>query len=126
MFKDKVFYDFATLLHGFRSTKTADLLERLECVCWYFVIICMEYLILDSHLRSRNRNESDNSTSFSGKSNRLVESALKLGLLQELIENSINYIPNLVADNVISSIGPGLCVLIGISRTDTEKDVEFM
>ena len=32
----------------------------------------------------------------------------------------------LVNDTVISSIGQGLCVLIGISRDDTDKDIEFM
>lgn len=29
-------------------------------------------------------------------------------------------------EEVISSIGRGLCVLIGISRDDTEKDIDFM
>ncbi|XP_076360451.1 D-aminoacyl-tRNA deacylase [Tachypleus tridentatus] len=32
----------------------------------------------------------------------------------------------LVNDEVVSSIGKGLCVLIGISRDDTPKDMEYM
>jgi len=31
-----------------------------------------------------------------------------------------------VGDDTISSIGRGLCVLLGISRNDTDKDAEFM
>ena len=31
-----------------------------------------------------------------------------------------------VDGEVISAIGKGLCVLIGISRDDTAKDIEFM
>ena len=36
--------------------------------------------------------------------------------------------PNVVAvdDQVVSSIGRGLCVLIGITRDDTPKDIEYM
>ena len=32
----------------------------------------------------------------------------------------------LVDNNVISSIGKGLCVLVGICRDDTPKDIEYM
>ena len=31
-----------------------------------------------------------------------------------------------VGDDVVSSIGKGLCVLVGISRDDTKKDMEYM
>jgi len=31
-----------------------------------------------------------------------------------------------VGDEVVSSIGRGLCVLIGITRDDTPKDIEYM
>ncbi|XP_018801157.1 PREDICTED: D-tyrosyl-tRNA(Tyr) deacylase 1 isoform X4 [Bactrocera latifrons] len=31
-----------------------------------------------------------------------------------------------VGDELISSIGRGLCVLVGITHSDTEKDVEYM
>jgi D-Tyr-tRNAtyr deacylase len=31
-----------------------------------------------------------------------------------------------VEDEVISSIGKGLCVLIGISKDDTKRDMEYM
>ncbi|XP_054712412.1 D-aminoacyl-tRNA deacylase 1-like [Uloborus diversus] len=31
-----------------------------------------------------------------------------------------------VGDEVISSIGKGLCILIGISRNDTKKDIDYM
>lgn len=31
-----------------------------------------------------------------------------------------------VDGELISSIGRGLCVLIGISKCDTEKDLEYM
>jgi D-tyrosyl-tRNA(Tyr) deacylase len=31
-----------------------------------------------------------------------------------------------VEGEVISSIGKGLCVLIGISKDDTKKDMEYM
>ncbi|KAG0722761.1 D-aminoacyl-tRNA deacylase [Chionoecetes opilio] len=31
-----------------------------------------------------------------------------------------------VGEDVISSIGRGLCVLIGIHRNDTEQDIEYM
>jgi D-tyrosyl-tRNA(Tyr) deacylase len=39
-----------------------------------------------------------------------------------------NYIYLLLAveDEVISSIGRGLCVLIGISKDDTKRDMEYM
>uniref|UniRef100_A0A914WH15 D-aminoacyl-tRNA deacylase n=1 Tax=Plectus sambesii TaxID=2011161 RepID=A0A914WH15_9BILA len=32
----------------------------------------------------------------------------------------------LVGDEVVSSIGRGLCVLVGLARDDTEKDVDWM
>ncbi|GFY63082.1 d-aminoacyl-tRNA deacylase 1 [Trichonephila inaurata madagascariensis] len=32
----------------------------------------------------------------------------------------------LVGDEVISSIGRGICVLVGISKNDTKKDMDFM
>lgn len=31
-----------------------------------------------------------------------------------------------VASELVSSIGPGLCVLVGIAKGDTIKDVEYM
>ncbi|XP_018801158.1 PREDICTED: D-tyrosyl-tRNA(Tyr) deacylase 1 isoform X5 [Bactrocera latifrons] len=31
-----------------------------------------------------------------------------------------------VGDELISSIGRGLCVLVGITHSDTEKDVEYI
>ena len=31
-----------------------------------------------------------------------------------------------VGGELVSSIGKGLCVLIGISRDDTEKDMDYM
>ncbi len=38
----------------------------------------------------------------------------------------VEWIVVTVNDEVISSIGQGLCVLIGISRNDTIKDTEYM
>jgi len=32
----------------------------------------------------------------------------------------------LVGDELVSSIGKGICVLLGISREDDAKDTEFM
>jgi D-tyrosyl-tRNA(Tyr) deacylase len=32
----------------------------------------------------------------------------------------------LVGSEIVSSIGQGLCVLIGISRDDTDKEIEFL
>ena len=32
----------------------------------------------------------------------------------------------LVGDELISSIGQGICVLVGISRDDNAKDLEYM
>jgi D-tyrosyl-tRNA(Tyr) deacylase len=37
-----------------------------------------------------------------------------------------NYLLFAVEDEVISSIGKGLCVLIGISKDDTTTDMEYM
>ncbi|CAL1278388.1 unnamed protein product [Larinioides sclopetarius] len=34
--------------------------------------------------------------------------------------------PRMVDDEVISSIGRGICVLIGISKDDSKKDIDFM
>ena len=31
-----------------------------------------------------------------------------------------------VGDEVVSSVGRGLCVLLGISRHDTSKDMDYM
>ncbi|KMZ04254.1 D-aminoacyl-tRNA deacylase isoform X3 [Drosophila suzukii] len=31
-----------------------------------------------------------------------------------------------VLDELVSSIGPGLCVLVGIKASDTAKDVEYL
>ncbi|XP_067634129.1 D-aminoacyl-tRNA deacylase 1-like isoform X2 [Eurosta solidaginis] len=31
-----------------------------------------------------------------------------------------------VGDNLISSIGRGLCVLVGITYSDTERDVDYL
>ena len=31
-----------------------------------------------------------------------------------------------VGDEVVSSIGRGICVLIGIGRDDTTKDIDYM
>jgi len=31
-----------------------------------------------------------------------------------------------VGDELISSIGKGLCVLVGISKDDTDKDMDYM
>ncbi|XP_052838178.1 D-aminoacyl-tRNA deacylase isoform X3 [Drosophila gunungcola] len=31
-----------------------------------------------------------------------------------------------VMDELVSSIGPGLCVLVGIKASDTSKDVEYL
>lgn len=32
----------------------------------------------------------------------------------------------LVNDELISEIGKGLCILVGISKDDTDKDIEYM
>ncbi|XP_063241952.1 D-aminoacyl-tRNA deacylase 1 [Bacillus rossius redtenbacheri] len=42
-------------------------------------------------------------------------------VIQRVIRSSVS-----VEDEVISSIGRGLCVFIGISRDDTKKDMEFI
>ncbi|XP_067619965.1 D-aminoacyl-tRNA deacylase 1-like [Eurosta solidaginis] len=31
-----------------------------------------------------------------------------------------------VGDNLISSIGRGLCVLVGMTHSDTERDVDYL
>jgi D-tyrosyl-tRNA(Tyr) deacylase len=31
-----------------------------------------------------------------------------------------------VSEKVISSIGPGLCLLVGLSRNDTDEDIKWM
>lgn len=39
----------------------------------------------------------------------------------------VNHLSLISVDGeVISSIGKGLCILIGISRDDTEKDIDYM
>jgi D-tyrosyl-tRNA(Tyr) deacylase len=40
--------------------------------------------------------------------------------------NNSNSVSFPVEDEVIASIGKGLCILIGISKDDTRKDMEYM
>ena len=42
------------------------------------------------------------------------------------IHNLYSYYAVLVGDREVSAIGRGLCVLLGISRTDTQKEAEWM
>lgn len=39
------------------------------------------------------------------------------------MSNFVNYAVN---DELISSIGKGICVLVGISKDDTNKDIEYV
>ena len=43
-----------------------------------------------------------------------------------IINILVIFFPFSVNNEIVSSIGKGLCVLIGISRNDTPKDVEYM
>lgn len=49
--------------------------------------------------------------------------SLELALLKN---NMIYYLSSSVGGDVISSIGRGLCVLIGIHKNDTKEDMEYM
>lgn len=40
--------------------------------------------------------------------------------------NNRDYLLFVVEGEVISSIGKGLCVLVGISKDDTTKEMEYM
>jgi len=42
-------------------------------------------------------------------------------VIQRVVKASVS-----VSDELVSSIGRGVCVLIGITHTDTKKDIEFM
>lgn len=52
------------------------------------------------------------------------ESVLSLNFNASM--RNCNYFLLAVEGEVISSIGKGLCVLIGISKDDTKKDMEYM
>merc|ERR1711994_917371 len=41
--------------------------------------------------------------------------------VQRVVKASVS-----VGDDLVSSIGQGLCVLVGISKYDTHKDMEYM
>ncbi|KAJ2702184.1 D-tyrosyl-tRNA(Tyr) deacylase [Coemansia sp. IMI 209128] len=42
-------------------------------------------------------------------------------VLQRVLQASVT-----VGDNVVGAIGPGVCLLVGISRDDTPEDMEYM
>ena len=47
--------------------------------------------------------------------------------LNSLKKQFVDYVFKYLVDNeVISSIGKGLCVLIGISKNDSKKDMDYM
>ena len=56
-------------------------------------------------------------------SNRL-EAYLKASYVTFTVCNLLSFI--VVGDELVSSIGRGVCVLVGISNDDTPKDMEYM
>ncbi|KAJ2004169.1 D-tyrosyl-tRNA(Tyr) deacylase [Coemansia thaxteri] len=46
---------------------------------------------------------------------------MEASILQKVLQASV-----VVGDRVVGEIGPGVCVLVGISREDTAEDIEYM
>jgi D-tyrosyl-tRNA(Tyr) deacylase len=43
-----------------------------------------------------------------------------------VVDNSLKKCLTSVGDELVSSIERGMCILVGISRDDTPKDMEYM